>query len=169
MSANIKPRNIFLAFNDPVIVRANVAITKAAIEQANTKCNSRGPISNSSIISRPALDAIPFTKRYSCDTSFGDSTAYQACRSFHYRELTKPTFARNRIDCPAAWRRSLQGNSKSPPAFAWRACLIIWHRPTLEGPCGPTTIGAGGLNCRVRDGNGWNPTAMGARNLIPMR
>jgi len=47
--------------------------------------------------------------------------------------------------------------------------VIIWRCPTLEGPCGPTTIGADGLNCRVRDGNGWNPAAIGARNLIPMR
>ena len=58
---------------------------------------------------------------------------------------------------------------KKPAGFRLAGFLIIWHRPTLEGPCGPTTIGAGGLNCRVRDGNGWNPTAMGARNLIPMR
>src|ERR1700728_682364 len=43
----------------------------------------------------------------------------------------------------------------------------IWHRPTFEGPCGPTIIGAGGLNCRVRDGNGWDPAAMGARNFDP--
>ena len=42
---------------------------------------------------------------------------------------------------------------------------MIWHCPTLEGPCGPTTIGADGLNCRVRDGNGWNPAAIGARNF----
>src|SRR6202042_37439 len=45
--------------------------------------------------------------------------------------------------------------------------VLIWHRPTFEGPCGPTIIGAGGLNCRVRDGNGWCPAAMGARNLFP--
>ena len=44
---------------------------------------------------------------------------------------------------------------------------LIWRRPTFEGPCGPTIIGAGGLNCRVRDGNGWDPAAMSARNLIP--
>ena len=25
-----------------------------------------------------------------------------------------------------------------------------WRRPTLPGPCGPSTIGAGGLNGRVR-------------------
>lgn len=37
------------------------------------------------------------------------------------------------------------------------------------GPCGPPIIGAGGLNCRVRDGNGWDPAAMDARNLIPYR
>src|ERR1700736_5222916 len=27
-------------------------------------------------------------------------------------------------------------------------------------------MGVGVLNCRVRDGNGWNPAAMTARNLI---
>ncbi len=46
--------------------------------------------------------------------------------------------------------------------------LLIWRRPTFEGPCGPTIIGAGGLNCRVRDGNGWDPAAMDARNLDPV-
>ncbi len=56
---------------------------------------------------------------------------------------------------------------KAPGILPGAFCLIMWHRPTLEGPCGPTTIGAGGLNCRVRDGNGWDPTAMSATNLIP--
>ena len=35
-----------------------------------------------------------------------------------------------------------------------------WRRPTLPGPCGPSTIGAGGLNGRVRDGYAWNPSAV---------
>ena len=35
-----------------------------------------------------------------------------------------------------------------------------WRRPTLPGPCGPSTIGAGGLNGRVRDGYAWNPSAI---------
>src|ERR1700677_1447474 len=43
----------------------------------------------------------------------------------------------------------------------------IWRRPTFEGPGGPTISEAGGLNRRVRDGNGWDPAAMGARNLDP--
>ena len=34
------------------------------------------------------------------------------------------------------------------------------QRPTLPGGCPPSTIGAGGLNFRVRDGNGCGPTAM---------
>ncbi len=54
-------------------------------------------------------------------------------------------------------------------AISWASLRLIWRRSTLEGPCGPTTIDAGGLNCRVRYGNGWDPTAMTARNLIPMR
>src|SRR3954454_637436 len=34
------------------------------------------------------------------------------------------------------------------------------RRPTLPGDLSPSTIGAGGLNCRVRDGNGCDPTAI---------
>ena len=34
------------------------------------------------------------------------------------------------------------------------------RRPTLPGNLSPSTIGAGGLNCRVRNGNGCFPTAM---------
>ena len=37
---------------------------------------------------------------------------------------------------------------------------VVWQRPTLPGPCGPSTIGAGGLNCRVRDGNECVPSAI---------
>ena len=38
-----------------------------------------------------------------------------------------------------------------------------WQRPTLPGPCGPSTIGAGGLNGRVRDGYAWNPSAVATK------
>ena len=31
--------------------------------------------------------------------------------------------------------------------------LVNWLRPTLPGPCGPSTIGDEELNCCVRDGN----------------
>ena len=34
------------------------------------------------------------------------------------------------------------------------------RRPTLPGRFQPSTLGAWGLNCRVRDGNGWNPPAI---------
>jgi hypothetical protein len=36
----------------------------------------------------------------------------------------------------------------------------IRRRPTLPGTLVPSTIGAGGLNFRVRDGNGCDPSAM---------
>jgi hypothetical protein len=35
------------------------------------------------------------------------------------------------------------------------------HRPTLPGPCGPSTIGAGAFHFRVRNGNGWFHAAKG--------
>lgn len=39
------------------------------------------------------------------------------------------------------------------------------RRPTLPGGLPPSTIGAGGLNCRVRNGNGCIPAAMATGNL----
>src|SRR5690606_37040871 len=44
-----------------------------------------------------------------------------------------------------------------------RPALFAWQRPTLPGPCGPSTIGAGGLNGRVRDGNAWFPSAIATK------
>ena len=40
---------------------------------------------------------------------------------------------------------------------------FAWRRPTLPGPCGPSTIGARGLNGRVRDGYVWNPSAIATK------
>ena len=41
--------------------------------------------------------------------------------------------------------------------------LIAWRLPTLPGPFGPSTIGARGLNGRVRDGYVWNPSAIATK------
>ena len=40
------------------------------------------------------------------------------------------------------------------------------QRPTLPGGLPPSTIGAGGLNCRVRNGNGCISAAMATGNLV---
>ena len=42
-----------------------------------------------------------------------------------------------------------------------------WQRPTLALSHPRTTIGAGGLNCQVRDGTGCTPSAL-ATNKTPL-
>jgi hypothetical protein len=42
----------------------------------------------------------------------------------------------------------------------------IRRRPTLPGSLLPSTIGAGGLNFRVRNGNGCDPTAMATETFV---
>src|SRR5690554_7191708 len=49
--------------------------------------------------------------------------------------------------------------------FAYSVVHSAWQRPTLPGPCGPSTIGAGGLNGRVRDGNAWFPSAVVTKRI----
>jgi hypothetical protein len=41
---------------------------------------------------------------------------------------------------------------------------FAWQRPTLPAPCGASTIGAGGLNDRVRNGNECVPSAIVTRH-----
>ena len=48
-------------------------------------------------------------------------------------------------------------------------CELFRRRPTLPGGYPPSTIGAGGLNFRVRDGNGCDSAAMATGNLAQNR
>ncbi len=64
-------------------------------------------------------------------------------------------------------RHNNQPSRETAPAVCG-GCLIIVElrrRPTLPGSLPPSTIGAGRLNFRVRDGNGCFPAAMATGNL----
>ena len=55
--------------------------------------------------------------------------------------------------------------TKAPAGLRWGFCRIkSRRRPTLPRRCQRSTIGAGGLNFRVRDGNGCNPSAKATGN-----
>jgi hypothetical protein len=60
---------------------------------------------------------------------------------------------------------------RTPPCGAL-SVLIKRRRPTLPGPCGPSTIGAEGLNFSVRNGKRCFPLAIATerlRDLPPLR
>ena len=59
-------------------------------------------------------------------------------------------------------------NDEEPPVRGALSREKIRRRPTLPGGLPPSTIGAGGLNCRVRNGNGCDPAAMATGNLLSM-
>ena len=56
---------------------------------------------------------------------------------------------------------------KTPRALIWfcesknksAGGILSWHWPTLPTSCPVSTIGAGGLNFRIRNGNGCGPSA----------
>ena len=54
--------------------------------------------------------------------------------------------------------------AKKPPAERGASSEKSRRRPTLPGGYPPSTIGAGGLNCRVRNGNGCLSAAMATGN-----
>ena len=38
-----------------------------------------------------------------------------------------------------------------------------WHRPIFPGLGDPSIVGAGAFHCRVRNGNGWDHSALATR------
>src|ERR1700684_4577538 len=58
------------------------------------------------------------------------------------------------------YRYSILSKRKSLLGILPKGCSFAWQRPTLPEPCGSSTLGAGGLNGRVRDGNAWFPSAI---------
>ena len=55
---------------------------------------------------------------------------------------------------------NLGGERRRTPIAGGPSHVRARRRPTLPGPLDPSTIGAGGLNFRVRNGNGCDPSAM---------
>jgi hypothetical protein len=60
-------------------------------------------------------------------------------------------------------------HSARTPEEPGRCQMGGWRRPTLPGPLEPSTIGAAGLNGRVRNGNGWGPCALVVSHLCGAR
>jgi hypothetical protein len=87
--------------------------------------------------------------------------------------LPGPDARRSNDRCPGpytpAYRCSSPASSTAQKtratAMARVSQQLSRRRPTLPGGYPPSTIGAGGLNFRVRDGNGCGPTAMVTGNL----
>ena len=89
-----------------------------------------------------------------------------------YESNGSPNRARtcdNSINSRVLYQLSYQGivtiSSKHIPQLP-EVRMFAWRRPTLPGPCGPSTIGAGGLNGRVRDGYVWNPSAIATKRAF---
>ena len=56
--------------------------------------------------------------------------------------------------------------SKKAPSFRSGLSNLIGRLPTLPHTRACSTIGAEGLNFRVRDGNGWDPLAKVTQNWM---
>jgi hypothetical protein len=59
-------------------------------------------------------------------------------------------------------------NAMTPASMGGRHLRKNRRRPTLPGGLPPSTIGAGGLNCRVRNGNGCVPAAMATGSSVSL-
>ena len=79
--------------------------------------------------------------------------------------------AARRIFHYGSCRRGASGyvNAKTPARKAGVFGRKNRRRPTLPGGLPPSTIGAGGLNCRVRNGNGCVPAAMVTGSIVSSR
>ena len=65
-------------------------------------------------------------------------------------------------------REGLGNETKARGAMPRAFAREIRRRPTLPGENSPSTIGAGELNFRVRNGNGCDIAAMATGNLVQL-
>ena len=80
-----------------------------------------------------------------------------------------PVRVANQEQAEAHWtsRTSIVAGMRKGPTFVGLGLLDLSGRlPTLPHTCACSTIGAEGLNFRVRDGNGWDPLAMVTQHLV---
>jgi hypothetical protein len=70
------------------------------------------------------------------------------------------------VENPGQWGKPgenpgqyIQNQKQKPQSFDRGFLDLIGRRPTLPHTRACSTIGAEGLNFRVRDGNGWDPFA----------
>ena len=77
-----------------------------------------------------------------------------------FKEQKTPFFVNRK-----RFNRSFMKNVNSFFTIQLLIRVTAWQRPTLPAPCGASTIGAGGLNGRVRHGNGCVPSAIITRLL----
>jgi hypothetical protein len=65
------------------------------------------------------------------------------------------------------FRKNAQGKNKEGKAWKGFPRERFRQRPTFPQPRGCSIIGPGGLNGRVRDGNGWVPSGMATGKTGP--
>ena len=89
-----------------------------------------------------------------CSTLLSDPASRRrpcASLSLHLHQVVKRTFTFE--------LSNMLGTQTKAPILRPGLSDLIGRRPTLPHTCACSTIGAEGLNFRVRDGNGWDPHA----------
>src|SRR5690606_36116639 len=88
------------------------------------------------------------------------------CNAHHTRSILAHYSKPHRLSSTQLlYITTLSVQQKKPTAYAI-GYLRAWQRPTLPGPCGPSTIGAERLNGRVRDGYAWFPFAIVTKRML---
>ena len=64
-----------------------------------------------------------------------------------------------------AVRSAVHGKTKGPLTLRSAGFFVSRQRPTFPQPRGGSIMSPGGLNFRVRDGNGWNPSGVATGNF----
>ncbi len=130
--------------------------------------------------SRQAADAVPSRRSPTTRAPRRATPPHFLGGSFSTGSFRTAFLARPRATARAAASRSPEPRLRSrggataatllgrdeAPGFPGASIELFRRRPTLPGGLPPSTIGAGGLNFRVRNGNGCDPAAMATGNLL---
>jgi hypothetical protein len=91
--------------------------------------------------------------------------SYRICRRDSMHTLHFERFSLRELTFIHRANDVTQKNCPAYP-FGQAGLILIWQRPTLPPTNSGSTIGAEGLNFRVRNGNGCDPLAMATRRSM---
>ncbi len=180
------PSRVRLPFDSNRSARASIGFAQIRSSGGRTRLPSRRPRQGPAEVRSPSREG----RSLSCGwrtSSTGDGSSPQSAtrpgdlrRRRSRRHVVQPSPPRG-VASPAACCRQVRSSvnltpqhgttrERSPQRGTGELSSSPVHeirrRPTLPGTLVPSTIGAGGLNFRVRDGNGCDPSAMATERSV---
>src|SRR5208282_5560996 len=114
------------------------------------------------------MRVVPLTRLRPRPLRIRQDSRQNRCTAYFIQATRRQPIAPSPFNIRTSRSHTLKHQKKSPNLLVGAFLDLIGRRPTLPHTRACSTIGAEGLNFRVRDGNGWDPFARITQKLFEL-